>query len=198
MKKEFMRSASQTLIAVVRNAVNTWRRREGWSRETVVMEIVETHERIGGPARTGIVFDPATRDTFERAKVNADRVFRWLDDESKDTNLLPANFVPILIAALPQDLRLTVVDELLRDAGLHADVSPRMAAGLPPAQHLRTLLKEFSEAAAAVGDLGGREDDPALLANAEKELAEIEAAIAGVRADIQARRNGCRHLHVAG
>lgn len=197
MKKEFMRSASQTLIAVVRNAVNTWRRREGWSRETVVMEIVETHARLDGPMRSGIVFDPATRDTFERAKVNADRVFRWLDDESKDTNLLPANFLPVLIAALPQDLRLDVVGELLADTGLHADLSLQATTDYTPTQHLRVLLKEFGEAVSAMGDIIDGHEEPAKLASAEKELAEIEASIAETRAYIQQRRNACR-LHVAG
>lgn len=38
-------------------------------------------------------------------KVNADRVFRWLDDGTKDTNLVPANFVPSILAALPTDLK---------------------------------------------------------------------------------------------
>lgn len=83
-----MRSESHTLISTLLGVVNQWRRREGWSRETVVQQIVEAHERIQGALVTGIVFDPPTRDTTERMKVNADRVFRWLDDGTKDTNLV--------------------------------------------------------------------------------------------------------------
>ncbi|MCS9500340.1 hypothetical protein N1E27_29850, partial [Pseudomonas aeruginosa] len=92
-----MRTESHTLISTLLGVVNQWRRREGWSRETVVQHIVEAHERIQGALVTGIVFDPPTRDTTERMKVNADRVFRWLDDGTKDTNLVPANFVPSIL-----------------------------------------------------------------------------------------------------
>ncbi|MBN0437935.1 hypothetical protein JTM67_36255, partial [Pseudomonas aeruginosa] len=84
-----MRNESHTLISTLLGVVNQWRRREGWSRETVVQHIVEAHERIQGALVTGIVFDPPTRDATERMKVNADRVFRWLDDGTKDTNLVP-------------------------------------------------------------------------------------------------------------
>lgn len=41
-----MRSESHTLISTLLGVVNQWRRREGWSRETVVQHIVEAHERI--------------------------------------------------------------------------------------------------------------------------------------------------------
>ncbi|EJS3803374.1 hypothetical protein N1Z81_006625, partial [Pseudomonas aeruginosa] len=43
-----MRSESHTLISTLLGVVNQWRRREGWSRETVVQHIVEAHERIQG------------------------------------------------------------------------------------------------------------------------------------------------------
>jgi hypothetical protein len=94
-----MRDSSHTVIAGVRIAVNTWRKREGWSRETVVTRIVGQYEKLGGPELTGIVFNPETQDSYDRAHVNADRVYRWLDDESKDLNLLPANFLPFVLAA---------------------------------------------------------------------------------------------------
>lgn len=41
-----MRNESHTLISTLLGVVNQWRRREGWSRETVVQHIVEAHERI--------------------------------------------------------------------------------------------------------------------------------------------------------
>lgn len=43
-----MRNESHTLISTLLGVVNQWRRREGWSRETVVQHIVEAHERIQG------------------------------------------------------------------------------------------------------------------------------------------------------
>lgn len=110
-----MRDVShKTWIAIVLDHVNAWRKANGWSRETVVQLIVEAHERTNGPVVTGIKFEPHTADTFERWKVNADRVFRWLDDSSKDTNLLPTNFIPSILSAMPMDVRLHCMDDLLR------------------------------------------------------------------------------------
>ena len=105
---------SQTFTAILRDAVEAWRKDNGWSRESVVMQIVEAHERIDGPNTTGINFAPPTRDSFERAKVNADRVFRWLDDVTKDTNPCPPNFIPSILAALPLDRRMALVNQWMR------------------------------------------------------------------------------------
>jgi len=113
-----MRHQSQTLIGLLRQAVVTWRTRDRLGRESVVDIIVSIHERLGFDDVTGIRFEPITRDTYERMKVNADRVFRWLDDEGKDSTLLPANFIPTVLAALPSDLRLDVLDRLLAPFGL--------------------------------------------------------------------------------
>jgi hypothetical protein len=147
-----MRNESQTtLISVVRAAVTEWRRREGWSRETVVDEIVKKHGEINGPSVTGIDFDPHTRDTFGRMKVNAERVFRWLDDETKDCTLLPANFLPSILAALPVDLKLQCIGQILRPLSLEvciADVST--ATEFNAATHASTLIKEGAEAATKI------------------------------------------------
>lgn len=113
---------NKTAISLLRDAISAWRRSFNWSRETVTEEIVIAHERIGGNCTTGIVFDAsrADRDETDRRKVNADRVFRWLDDESKDTNLLPTNFLPSILAALPAERRIEVVNAILAPCGLVA------------------------------------------------------------------------------
>ncbi|HEA6046738.1 TPA: hypothetical protein RXH49_006447, partial [Pseudomonas aeruginosa] len=113
-----MRSESHTLISTLLAVVNQWRRREGWSRETVVQHIVEAHERINAHIATGIVFDPPSRDAMDRMKANADRVFRWLDDSTKDNNLLPANFLPSILSALPNDLKIQALGDLLTPVGV--------------------------------------------------------------------------------
>jgi hypothetical protein len=106
----------KTLIGTIREHVIAWRKAEGWSRETVVQTIIEAHEVVG--SGTGIVFDPQTNDLCERREVNAQRVFRWLDDESKESNLLPSNFIPSILAAMPIDRRMACVSELLVPLGL--------------------------------------------------------------------------------
>lgn len=118
----------QTPIAIVRSHVEDWRRVNRWSRETLADQIVQAHERIGGPLLTGIKFEPPTTDLFERQRVNADRIYRWLDDVSKDKNHLPFNFIWSILAALPEDRRLHLVEDLLAPVGLSSGF-----AGFDPA-----------------------------------------------------------------
>lgn len=173
-----MRNPShKTLISTVRTAVVEWRKREGWSRESVVQVIVEAHERIEGPTTTGIVFDPATRDAFDRTKVNADRVFRWLDDESKDNNLLPANFLPSVLAALPIDLRLQALGEILRPLGLVVSSADEQdAPAFDRLAHATAITKETAEAVTSVLSVGPNAS-PAQISAARKELADVRQVI---------------------
>lgn len=169
-----MRGVShRTLIASMREIVGAWRKRKGWSRETVVSEIVEAHERIAADKTTGIRFEPGTQDAIARLKVNADRVFRWLDDEGKDNNLLPLNFLPSVLAALPADLcDAWLDDELLRPLGrvshrieVHVDQPLDLHADLV------NMLKEDGEAQQAMAKLMAGVTVEAL-AKAHKEVRE--------------------------
>lgn len=149
-------SHPKTLIALLRDAVESWRKGNGWSRETVSQVIVETHERIGGPASSGIVFDPPSRDAFERAKANADRIFRWLDDSTKDNNLMPANFIASLLAALPADRRLHLADELLAPVGLgarYADEASDDVEAQCVVQHFKAVVEHSAAAHIAMSQL---------------------------------------------
>lgn len=107
---------SKTLIGTIREHVIAWRKAEGWSRETVVQIILEAHAEVG--AHTGIVFEPQTKDLHEIREVNAQRVFRWLDDETKEGNLLPANFIPSVLAAMPIKRRMACASEFMVSIGL--------------------------------------------------------------------------------
>jgi hypothetical protein len=189
-----MRNEShKTFIGIIRRHVVGWRKREGWSRETVVQAIVEAHEQSGGPDLTGIRFEPTTRDAFERMKVNADRVFRWLDDETKDSNLLPANFAQSILMAMPMDVRLGCIDEFLCPLGLTASGFAAISdLDLDVHHHLCDMIKESGEAIHAFADLMDKPDLNAL-ERARKEIAEsietngrarraLDAAIARAKA----------------
>lgn len=108
----------KTLIAILRDHVNAWRRDNNWSRETVAQVIIEMHEQIG--ASTGIIFEPHTKDIGAIREVNSQRHFRWLDDETKSTNLLPANYIPSILAAMPIERRLACSSEIMVSIGLGA------------------------------------------------------------------------------
>ena len=167
----------RTLISLLASAVNEWRRAEGWSRETVVQVIVEHHQRIGGEQLTGLVFAPPSSDPFDRAKASADRVFRWLDDQSKDTNLMPANFLPSLLGAMPLARRAALASELLHELGLAVRplVTVDSAGGLDAVEMLQSLLARHAEAASSVAELVDGVD-PGELARAQAGLAAMVAA----------------------
>ena len=175
--------AHKSLIGVVREHVISWRKQQGWSLEAVVQEIVEAHERIEGPAATGIVFDPPTRDAFQRQHVNAQRVFRWLDDETKGNNLLPANFLPSILAAMPLERRLHCLTDILRPIGI--SVASSGVSGdesFDVAMHLRSMIKETGEANLALANLPAEADLVALEA-ARREVADAhESSSKAVRA----------------
>ncbi len=183
----------KTRIAMYRDCVEEWRKREGWSRETVCQVIVEAHERIDGPASTGIRFEPPTTDVYERQKVNAERIFRWLDDVTKDKNLLPANFEASIEEAMPIDIYLKFENMRLARKGVElrlVEAEPRPALDLAP--HLRSMVKESAEATTSLLGIGPDSTVDELKA-ACRELQEAEDSAAGAKRDIQseiARRSG--------
>lgn len=183
-----MRAEShKTLIGLLREHTTAWRKALGWSRETMVDAIVQAHERLGGPAATGIRFDPQTTDTFSRMKVNADRVSRWLDDETKDNNLLPANFLQSVLAALPADRRRHCLDDFLGPLGLTVrslEATPRDGVDVELLTH---LMREQTEASAATAALLDGDATPADLKKAHREISESIQAAQDLQATIEAQ-----------
>lgn len=150
------RATHPSLIAIVSDHIEAWRRENRWSRETVADFIVQAHERIGGPEITGLRFEPPTTDTFERMRVNADRVFRWLDDTSKDKNLLPANFLWSVLAALPMDRRLLLANDLMQPVDITVRGIVESDAEPTPqeiALHFRAVAEHTAQATVAVSHL---------------------------------------------
>lgn len=190
-----MRNKShKTLIATLLDAVNDWRRSQGWSRETVVQQIVDAHQRGGADAMTGLTFTPPATDAFERAKVNADRVFRWLDDRTKDNNLMPANFLPSVLLALPVNLRVSVLSGLLQPLGLGVRVLATVDAGqLDALGLLQVLLLENGQAQQA---LAGLIDGitPGELQQAQRELVESIAASQAALVAVEAALGRGHHV----
>ncbi|WP_153111523.1 hypothetical protein [Propionivibrio limicola] len=149
-----MRNEShKTFTGALRDTVEAWRKQNGWSRETAVMQIVEAHNRLGGPAVTGIDFDPPSRDAFSRAKTNADRVFRWLDDVTKDTNPCPPNFIPSILAALPTDSRLALLNTWFAPLGVVCRAAEPEAQDYGVLVMFKELVNSSAGAQNAVADM---------------------------------------------
>lgn len=120
-----MRSMSyRSPIAAIKGNLTEWRNSRGWSRETVVEELVAAHARIGAELRTGVRFSDH-HDASTRQKTNADRVYRWLDDDDNDRNLLSVNMLPTLLAGMPADAALAVLNEIIAPAGFVAHPAGR-------------------------------------------------------------------------
>lgn len=186
----------KTRIAMYRECVEEWRKREGWSRETVCQIIVEAHERIDGPATTGIRFEPPTTDTYERQKVNAERIFRWLDDVTKDKNLLPANFEASIEEAMPTDIYLKFENMRLARKGVELrliEVEPSQTLDVTP--HLRSLVKEAAEATTSLLAIGPNATVDELK-QACQELQEAQDTAACAKRDLQSEiaRRSATHL----
>lgn len=177
------RATHPSPIAIVSDHVEAWRRDNRWSRETVADLVVQAHERLAGPDITGIKFEPLTTDAFERMRVNADRVFRWLDDRSKDKNLMTLNFIWAVLAALPMDRRVLLVNDLLQPVDLTVHI---LHSGDEDVSH-HEIVEHFAAVVAHTADatvaatalLDGVHDGEA--EHAEKRLGLAAAAITRMR-----------------
>lgn len=139
-------AAAKATLTDVKNA-------HGWSRETVVDEIVQAHVRIGAERRVNVRFSDH-HDVVTRQKTNADRVYRWLDDDEKDSNLLSLNMLPSVLAALPVELRVALANEILAPVGLTTRVIESSNTDDVNAQEIiRTIVRANHRTEAAAADL---------------------------------------------
>lgn len=181
-----MRTESQkTKLAHLMTYVDMWRERVG-SRESVAVTIVEAHVAAGFNSRAKLQFD-TQGDAFTLAKNAADRIFRWLDDKTKDGNFMPANFEDSVLLAMPADLRLAYLNDWLGQFDMRAKGINGEAGDGCVVSHLKAVSKESAEATSAMADLLDG-DTPAELDAADRELAEQEEAVRRARAYIASRR----------
>lgn len=167
-----MQISPHTSISILKNHVEKWRKQNEYSRETAASYIVEAHEALGFDISTGIRFDPHIKDAYERMKVNSARIYRWLDDVTTDKNLLPANFMISVLAALPLDVRVACVSEMFCCVGVVASASEAaIDEELEVNRHLPGMMKETHEALQAVVQLSSGVDEKSLL-NAHQEVGE--------------------------
>lgn len=177
----------KTPIGIIRDYVNQWRKRERWSRETVAQEIVTAHEKSGADVATEIYFDSHTKDLATRQKAYADRIFRWLDDENKDNNLLCVNFLPSIMNALPVDLKQHCANELAGLFGFTAmPAHQESSKEFDPTAHTILLIKESGEAENALLKMGANPSVDMLKA-VHKEVADVHAAVEQTKAELESR-----------
>lgn len=182
----------KTVISRIADYIDDWRKATGMSQITVVDEIVKAHERIDGPAATGIHFEKST-DEWNRQKNNADRLWRWLDDKSKDRNLLPVNFLPSILVAMPEETRRAFLTEMLHPLGLKVVATDAADEGVLSFDH---VCDTHMEAVSAVHLISIAQKDPTEenLAKAELAAQKVTERFARTRKVIASARAKCKGL----
>ena len=132
-----MLTSEKTWIGKIRVAMDRWMSCERMDRESLVRLVDEAHEAMGGRALSGVSFAPNCSDDWMRQRMMVDRLFSWLDDESKGSHLMPANFLPSLLMAMPEELRVACLNDLLEPLGLEVFWRNR------PSSHPDTWMDEF-------------------------------------------------------
>jgi hypothetical protein len=171
----------QGIASTLRAEIEDWRRASNLSREAVAAGVIDAHQAAGGEAATGVDFS-FVGDAYTQAKKAAQKLFRWLDVDGT----LPAGIVPSILASLPLNVRLSILNKLLCPMGISARAADCNA---PPSadvsRHLPSVMKEAGEAQLALVNLAPDASDADLLA-AHKELIEAAQACENAARDAMA------------
>lgn len=189
--KTMSHKMKKTPLAVLFFHVEAYRRDAYLTREDFAQDVVNAHEAIGGGEVTGVVFDNVQRasvdDDDRRRRTNANKVFRWLDDSTKDRNYLHINLFPSILAALPLDRRVACLNEMFMPVCVVTKpLASEAGCDIPASMMLQTILKECGEAQLAVADLIDGATKPELV-KAQKEIGEAVHTLKQAQLSIEAR-----------
>lgn len=181
----------KTWISIISDHIDLWRRSTGMSREAIAELIISEYQKTNSVGLPGIkeFSNDKTADidkNFEARRVNADRVFRWLDDRTKDSTLLPINFLPTILNAFPCPIRTRCINELLMQTGMFAqNIEPAAADSDSESvlTHLKRIVKESGEVEQSLCELIDGCSEQELL-NAQKEVNELLDVTKAVLRDI--------------
>lgn len=176
-----MRSSShKTVIGVIRDHVDMWRKRQGLSHQAAASELVSIYFQHRFDRVWPIDFRQSG-DAYMATKANSERIWRWLDDQTKDSTLLPVNFVQVVLLALPADIRLMCVAEMLAPVA----ISPVLQVADTPAEsHTELLVASARESGEAVAAMAGLSESTPV-GELKRAQAEILQAIAAQQAALR-------------
>jgi hypothetical protein len=171
--------------SIVADYVDEWKTGNQWSRETTAEAIVNKYNEIYPNGLPGVEEFSTASDVFKRNSTNACRIFRWLDDRSKDKNLLEINFLPVILEAMPTDIKVRCINDLM----VPLNVVSRSLVGTialsesNPINQLKSLIKEASEACQSLAELTDGETYDELVTSLQ-ELLELEKVNSIIQATI--------------
>lgn len=142
----------KTVLGVARDALHAYRMRRGLTNGGLAIDLVDFYRQGGWRGVWPIEFQES-RDAGRDAATNSERIWRWLDDQTKETNLLPVNLLPVLLAYLPMDLRLRCVSEMLLPLGLSVSIAHTTETQATHAALMAGMAKEAGEGVAAFAEL---------------------------------------------
>lgn len=162
-----------SLCSIFRAEVEAWRIASGMCKESVGGAVLDEHMRRGGDVPAGVDFE-FTGDGYERSKKAAQKLYRWLDGVST----MPGNMIPVLLAVLPMDRRLSALNQMTRPLDMEVRASGEGdCAQFDVAHHASALVRENSEGVVALLAAGAN-PTPDQLQTALKEVGDVREAAA--------------------
>lgn len=178
-------NSHRTVITVIRDYLDQWRKAQGLTLQAAAQVMVDHYFA----QRLNVVWPVdfhTTGDAYMCVKANSERIWRWMDDQTKDTTLLPANLLPLVLGVLPLSSRVMCVNEVLASVGLSVAVRPGVLPAESLPQVLALMAKESGEAVAGVAGLMDGHC-AAELAAVRAELVEAVAANKAALAYVEAQ-----------
>jgi hypothetical protein len=189
-----MKSSPQNPInSILRAEIESWRVAGRMSKESVGSAVLEEHEKRGGDVAAGVDFE-FSGDFYDRAKKASQKLYRWLDGVAP----LPGNMLPTLLAVMPIDRRLNVLNLMARPLDMEVRASGEGdCASFDAAHHASALVRENSEGVVALLAAGSN-PTPGQLKTALKEVGDVREAAACTERAILAQLDGPNALRAVG
>ncbi|MBO1894201.1 hypothetical protein HNW13_000075 [Shewanella sp. BF02_Schw] len=157
-------------------AIHRWLEMPKVSRSIIAAEVVASVDALGlagALAKEGISFN-CTSDSYNDARVNAQKIFRWLG-QYQENHAMPERLFhveQVILAAMPQQLKLNYLNAVYAMVGVTVVADHGLSsAEINTATLAISLTKENAEAQVAVIQLGDAPNREAVIA-AHRELSE--------------------------
>ncbi|MDO6747180.1 hypothetical protein [Gilvimarinus sp. 1_MG-2023] len=183
---------SQNRLAILRRYMDAWAELPRHNRSLVAEIIYEKFQELGlgeHIAGTGVEFS-SSDDYHKDMRVRGQKLWRWIGayEEAKPQPDKLWYLEQVIVAAMPEPLRVAYTSEVYLAAQLSIGID-HSTDSTCPAKIARTLIKENSEAQAAVVELS-RDSSQGDIDTALKELRESSAATRAAINALEQMREG--------
>ena len=167
-----------TRLEKLNTAVSQWLDYPKASQQSITVDIINAVEQAGmtdSLKSAGIIFT-LTGDIFRDARINAQKIFRWLGRYEEQAVFYERvfEFETALLLVMPETIRIDYLDSVYGDVGIFVCNRPTVDGQLVGKDLAASLLQETSEASVAVVQLasGAAADSPERAKVVKRELRE--------------------------